>query len=191
MKIAITGGIADGKSTALGFLRDLGFQVLDADAVVGDLYEEESVVGEIKSAFGQAAVSFGRIEREWLHGVVFSDAKSRRKLNQILHSRVIGAIVDWSRGIAGISFAEVPLLIETAAQGLFDRVWVVSAGYDEQLRRVAERFGGDRARAARLLQTQLPTEVKSVFADEIFRSDTSLEDLRSHLVLATRALQED
>lgn len=191
MKIAITGGIADGKSTALGFLRDLGFPVLDADTVVRDLYEYESVVGEVKSAFGEAAVSFGRIEREWLHWVVFSDAISRRKLNQILHPRVIAAIVDWSPGGAGACFAEVPLLIETAAQGLFDRVWVVSAGYEQQLRRVGERLGGDLARAERLLQTQLPTDVKSVFADEIFRTDTSLEDLRNRLALATRALRED
>lgn len=165
--------------------------MLDADAVVRDLYEDESVLGEVESAFGEAAVSFGKIERAWLRGVVFSDAKSRRKLNKILHPRVIGAIVNWSPEGAVTSFAEVPLVIETAAHGLFDRVWVVSAGYEEQLRRVAERFGGDRASAERLLQTQLPTEVISVFADEIFRSNTSLDDLRNHLALTTRALRKD
>jgi dephospho-CoA kinase len=90
---------------------------------------------------------------------------------------------------ADVAFAEVPLLIETATQGWFDEVWVVSAGVEEQRRRLVERLGNE-ADADALLSTQLPTEAKIPFADRVVRTNMPLETVKSTLARHVKELLE-
>ncbi len=187
MRIAITGGICDGKTTVAGYIRDCGFAVLDADIVVREIYAESRVRAKIRKELAEEAVAEGGINRAWLRKAVTESASVRRKLNSIVHRPVIDRVVSWMDGLSGHSFVELPLLIETATQGLFDRVWVVMAGRDEQLRRLSAKLKGNAQLAERLLATQLPTEAKAAFSDRLIRTNQPPETVR---VLVTQLVEE-
>jgi dephospho-CoA kinase len=84
--------------------------------------------------------------------------------------------------VSDAQFVEIPLLIEGCRQGSYDRVWVVSAGEEEQRQRLLHRYG-DPAHVDRMLATQLPTRVKLCFSDLQVRTNVSFEHVR---VLVTR-----
>ncbi len=85
-------------------------------------------------------------------------------MNRILHPILLQRMLE-----ANADFIEVPLLIETCIQGLFDEVWVVSCDPDEQLRRLSLRVG--MPEALKLIRSQLPTSAKLPFADFIVRTN--------------------
>jgi dephospho-CoA kinase len=177
MRIAITGGIADGKTTVCEMIRALGFNVVSADAVVDDLYRDPDVlrmIAELAEAFGVSGT-----DRQGLRSVVTEQPEARHRLNAILHPPVMRRIVDETSG-DDIHFAEVPLLIETATQSLFDEVWVVVAGAAEQRRRLAERLGSVEEADA-MLATQLPTDVKIPFAERVIRTNEPVETVKSKI----------
>jgi len=81
--IALTGGIATGKSTASSYFRTLGFAVIDADTIAHEVLEDQrSAIGRM---FGEAIVSGGRVDRKALGRIVFADAARRRELESLLH----------------------------------------------------------------------------------------------------------
>jgi dephospho-CoA kinase len=90
---------------------------------------------------------------------------------------------------SAITFAEVPLLIETATQGKFDEVWVVCAGKDLQLGRLKERLGSQE-QAEEMLATQIPTEAKLAFADRVVRTNEPLEAVRIAIARHVKELVE-
>jgi dephospho-CoA kinase len=187
MRVVVTGGICDGKSAALGFVAALGLPTLDADVVVRELYQRVEVVAAIEREFGSDSVRQGLVNREWLRSAVLDDVGIRRRLNEIVHPLVMRRILDWCREQPGHCFVEIPLLIETATQGWFDRVWVAMAGREVQLARLSSRLDGDNRLAEQLLSAQLPTEAKAAFSDRILRTNG---DLPSVSQMVTEFVQE-
>jgi len=178
VRIAITGGPCDGKSTVLFFLKESGFQGISADEVVAALYEEPDFQNELEKAFGVEIVEGGIVNRARLREKAFKDADVRRELNSLVHPLVIKRMFEWSERKEKPCFFEVPLLIETVTHPLFDEVWVVDAGEKNRMKRLMERLRGDEEMARRLLGAQLPTEVKYAFADRIVRTDFPLHTVK-------------
>jgi dephospho-CoA kinase len=112
---------------------------------------------------------------------VAEDASVRREMNRILHPEILDRLVT-----SGAQVFEVPLLIESCLQGLFRRVWVVTCGADEQFRRLEARLG-DQVLAARVIGSQLPSEVKCSFADHIVRTNQPPFSVHSEVVSLARA----
>lgn len=167
MRLAITGGMAEGKSTVAASLAAAGYRVLSADAVAKDVFESPRVQEWLAAAMG----SEGPVDRAAVRERLAKDLEFRRALNARTHPEVVGRIF-----ASGADVAEVPLLIEACLQRHFRRVWVVTCGEEEQLRRLAERLGGvDRARE--MLRTQLPTRVKIAFADRVIRTNAPERDV--------------
>lgn len=162
MRIAITGGIAEGKSTVLGYLRDEGFHVASADEIARRVFESDTVQLALASLLGHS----GPVAPSEMRHALSASSGTRRAVNRLLHPLILDAL---ERERA--EFFEVPLLVETCLQGRFDRVWVVSCGPEEQLRRLTERLG-DAEKATALIGLQLPTKVKCAFADEIVRTNS-------------------
>ena len=177
MRIAVTGGIADGKSTVCSILAEMGHQVVSADDIVARLYADPAIIDRVKSSFGVQTVNHGAIDRDALRQEITNDPAARAKVNAIFHPAVMREIFMTS-DTADISFAEVPLLIETTTQGWFDEVWVVAAGVDEQRKRLVKRLGSGEAADA-LLATQLPTDAKIPFADRVIRTNVPVETVKS------------
>lgn len=174
MRIAITGGIAEGKSTVLGYLRDMGYSTASSDAIARQVFAQEATQEAIAALLGVPAP----VAPEKLGEAISASHAVRRAVNRITHPLILAAI-DREKA----QFIEVPLLIETCLYGFFDRVWVVTCGREEQLRRLTLRLGSEKAASA-FLRTQLPSEVKSAFADEIIRTNPP-EEIVNSLVRTT------
>jgi dephospho-CoA kinase len=159
-RIAITGGIAEGKSTVAGYLRELGYVVDSSDRVAREVYERPDVQIEIAELLGLSAP----VPRETVRAAI-SDDRIRRALNRITHPRILAAHRESSAAVI-----EVPLLIEACLQSLFDRVWVVTCGEQEQLRRLTARLGSEEE-AAGMIRTQLTSRAKIPFGDRIVRTN--------------------
>lgn len=189
MRVAITGGIADGKSTVCGMLEEMGYPVVSADAIVRELHEDPEILERIGEEVGMEFVAAGKLNKPALRAAIGRDNSLRKKLNGILHGPTMRKLVERTE-TDGIAFAEVPLLIETATQGWFDEVWVVEAGREEQLRRLTERLG-DGVAAQAMLGTQLPTVAKIPFADRVIRTNEPLDAVRLAIARHVRDLVEE
>ena len=174
MRLAVTGGIAEGKSTVVGYLRDAGYSTASADAVAREVFGTSEVQSWIVERLGSS-------EPARVREAVASDASFRRSLNRLTHPRILHKL-DRLRA----DVVEVPLLIEACLQSRFDRVWVVTCGPEEQLRRLAERLGGVPS-AESLLATQLASRVKIPFADCIVRTNLPEETVRGYVLDAVFA----
>ncbi len=159
MRIAVTGGIAEGKSTVLAEIASLGIPTLSADAVAREVLSTGQVQLEVGEALG-LSLPLDRAELRARLG----DPSARRDLNRIMHPHVWATISSFQHGAV-----EVPLLIEACLHPAFDQVWVVTCGVTEQRRRLTERLGDARL-VDTLLATQLPTRAKIPFASVIVRT---------------------
>jgi dephospho-CoA kinase len=166
----------------------MGHKVVGADAIVADLYGDREVIERVRANLGDAFIVDEAIDREALRAEIARNPEARRKLNAIFHPVVMRRVLQETE--VELAFAEIPLLIETATQGWFDEVWVVSAGVEEQRRRLIERLG-DEAKADALLSTQLPTEAKIPFADRVIRTNTPVETFNSTIAEHVKELLEE
>jgi dephospho-CoA kinase len=193
-RIAITGGVADGKTTVLRIFESLGAQTVSSDQLVAALLAPGTEVWEqLIREFGQAITAAdGALARERLAALAFGDPVARRRLNQIMHPAVVRALQAQLRAhepsLTPI-FVEVPLLIEVALQGSFDAVVVVQATPALQRQRLIAR-GVPPQRARQILQAQLPTRCKTVFADWVIRTHRSLEQVEAQVRRIWRTLTQ-
>jgi len=169
--VAITGGIAEGKSTVLGILANLGFSTLSADLLAKEVFNDPEVNRSLASLLD---IPFPVAPSDILNAIS-NRSGARRAVNRIMHPRILAGIQQ-----SEAEFVEIPLLIEACLQGNFDRTWLVTCGRDEQRRRLRERYG-DSFDFEALLAAQLTFSVKMVFADEVIRTNFPLETVRRNV----------
>ena len=178
-RIALTGGIATGKSRCLDRFAALGAAVIDADRLAHDALDRGTPgLAAVVARFGAEMLrSDGSLDRGRLARVVFADDEARRALEAIVHPVVYARIAGWLAGLpAGtISVADIPLLYETGRQGEFDCVIVAACPRDAQLERLRAR-GMSPEDAERRLQAQLPIDQKARLADEVIDTSGTLEE---------------
>lgn len=177
-RIAITGGVAEGKTTVLRMFASLGAATLSSDALAATLLlPGTDTWQQIVQQFGQAvAKADGTLARDALAALAFGDPRLRRRLNQIIHPAAVRALeaeLGALSATTALVFVEVPLLIEVALQGHFDAVIVVQATPALQRQRLLER-GLSPQRVEQMLRSQLPTRSKVPFADWVIRTHHSL-----------------
>ncbi len=163
--------MCDGKSTVLGYAHAMGAGTVSADAIVGDLYNDPQVQERLADEFGAIVLDCSGVNRSVLRQIALGNEAARQKLNRLVHPLVMERMLATATGAPGLWLLEIPLLIEACLQGLFEHVWVVSAGRAEQTRRLVERLDGDEHLAAEILATQIPTEAKEAFATAIVRTN--------------------
>ena len=172
VRVALTGGIATGKSTVLRLLQARHVPTIDADVLARQAVRPGSQgLQAIVERFGIAVLDpGGALDRSALAAVVFSDPQARRDLEQIVHPAVYAAIRAWIGELpqnTPLAVADIPLLFETGHEVDFDRVVVVACPPDEQLRRVMARDGVSEAEARTRLDAQWPIADKVVLADDV------------------------
>jgi dephospho-CoA kinase len=172
VRVALTGGIATGKSTVLRLLRDRGIPVIDADRIAREVVAPGTPgCLAVMERFGPSVVAAdGALDRRALAAIVFADAAARADLEAIIHPAVYAAITGWFSALppaTRAAVADIPLLFETGRAGDFDRVVVVACPPEEQVRRVLARDGGTEADARARLAAQWPIEDKVARADDV------------------------
>ena len=195
-KLGLTGGIASGKSTVAGMLRDLGFDVIDADSLARELMEPgETVYEEVVHEFGRGVIdprsSTGQIDRRKLAALVFADRAKLDHLNAIVHPRVQETILrqfeEWAcEGDVSVAFVEAALLVEAGYQKYLDGLVVTWCKPEQQLERLRARGLGEEE-ARNRMAAQLPVADKLKLATEKIDCSGSLEDTRRQVeALATK-----
>lgn len=192
MKIGLTGSIACGKSTVSAYLRELGYPVVDADAISRDLTAPGgAALGALREAFGEGIFSGGALDRRALGALVFSSPAQRERLDALLHPRIIAAVAEqlerWDTP-DGLVFGDIPLLYECGMEGLFARIWVVSAPREAQLRRLCARDGLTREEAEQRVAAQMPQAEKCRRADAVISTDGPLGCARAQVDALLAAL---
>jgi dephospho-CoA kinase len=163
LKIALTGGIATGKSYVLAKLRDRGIPTIDSDDIVHEaLGPGTPTTRAIATQFGSVFLKpDGSIHRTLLGVKVFRDPNARLMLEAIIHPVVYEAINKWYAGLdRSMGVASIPLLFETQRERDFDFVVVTACTPQQQLERLMARDRIDETEALRRISAQLPTEEK-------------------------------
>ena len=168
--IALTGGIGSGKSSVADLFAELGVPIIDADLVARDLVEPgQPALSEIVSRFGPEVLDgAGRLRRDVLRELVFSDPAGRRTLESIMHPRIRQIM---QRRLAALSapyaILVIPLLLETGQQVLGDRTLVVDLPESLQIERVRKRDRLDEARIKSILAAQCDRATRLQAADDL------------------------
>ena len=194
LKVALTGGIATGKSYVLERFRRLGVPCLDADALAhGVMAQGTEATRAIAARFGADILDVnGAVDRKKLATIVFADVSSRRDLEAIVHPAVYRAIAAGLRafeliGGAPLAVVDVPLLYETGHDADFDRVVATVCPPFTQITRLLAR-GLSHADARRRLAAQMPAEEKAARADFLIRTDGTAEDTDAQVERIWRTL---
>jgi dephospho-CoA kinase len=165
--VAVTGGLAAGKSEALKAFERGGAAVCSSDEIVHRLIAEDP---EVRQALEQR---LGTTDRARIAEVVFGDPDELAWLEGVLHPRVRGEYLAWLQRLGGdvdVAVVEIPLLYETGGEGLFDAVVVVTAPEETRRNRAGTRV---EERSGRFI----PDEEKMHRADYVYVNDGSLADL--------------
>jgi dephospho-CoA kinase len=176
IRIALTGSIGMGKSTVAKMFERAGVPVFDADAVVRAL---QAPGGGLVERIGQVfpgCVRSGTLDRACLAAIVLADRDKLATLEKIVHPAVREArerFVAEHPKAAALLF-EIPLLFETAGEGEFDKIVVVSAPPEVQRARVLRRTGMTAAKLGSILVRQMPDAEKRAKADFVIDTGTDL-----------------
>ena len=200
-RVGLTGGLASGKSTVAGWLRDAGFQVIDADRLVAELYHPGGAgTAAARRLFGDGVLTpEGGVDHAALAARVFSDAAGRRELEQAIHPLVrrrfeeLAAAATVERpGPAGqlappapatppvppIVVLEATLLVEAGYGPAFDLIVTLEGDPEARLRRAVARGGLDAPEARARLAAQGDGAHRRQGADRVLDNDGTLADLR-------------
>ena len=196
LRVGLTGGIAGGKSTVAARMRELGVEVLDADAMAHHLIEPgQPAYEDVVREFGKEILQpDGRVDRKKLGEIVFQDAAKRALLNSIIHPRLfevrerqlIELELAQPRGLAVI---EAALLVEAGYYKRLDRLVVCFCRPEQQLERLRAR-GLTEEQARQRIAAQMPIDEKLRYADDVVDCSGALEETQRQIDALVGRLRE-
>lgn len=181
LRIALTGGIACGKTTVANLFGALGVTIVDTDLLAREVVAPGSaLLPQIAAHFGASILQAdGSLDRAKLRERVFAEPAERRWLEALTHP-AIRRLTDARCESAGGRYVivAIPLLVETQGAGRFDRVLVVDCDPELQLARLQARDGATRQQAERVLAVQATREQRLAIADDVILNNGDLDGLR-------------
>jgi len=181
--LAVTGGIATGKSTVTAMLGELGAPTLSADALAHDLLRPGAETSRAVLAAFPHCAGPGReaaIDRRVLGRLIFADAEARARLEALTHPPIIRALQaaagQWREQPGGCAALEIPLLFEAGLEAIADQIVVAACPLNQQIGRLQARLGGNETEARRQIGAQWPLEEKTKRAHSVIDTGRSLED---------------
>ena len=184
--IGITGGIASGKSTVTNFLRQKGFQVVDADALVHQLQKPGGrLFKALVQHFGQEIIlENGELNRPLLASLIFSNTEEREWSKQIQGEIIreeLATLRDQLAQTEEIFFMDIPLLFEQDYSAWFDETWLVYVEPDVQMDRLMKRDQLSKDLAISRLSAQWSLEEKKGLASQVIDNNGSQDQLLAQL----------
>ena len=185
--IGITGGIASGKSTVTEFLRQKGFQVVDADAVVHQLQKPGGRLYQVLvKHFGEKILlENGELNRPLLASLIFSNPEeqewSKRTQGEIIREE-LDALRNQLAQTEALFFMDIPLLFEQDYASWFDETWLVYVNRDVQLERLMKRDQISKEAAESRLNSQWPLERKISLSSHNLDNNGNQEQLIAQVV---------
>lgn len=185
MRVALTGGVASGKSAIAQVLAELGAVVVDADVLAREVVAPGTDgLREVVAAFGAGVLTAtGELDRPAVARVVFADEASRRRLEAIIHPRVRARAAELEAGAPedALVVHDIPLLVETGQTDSFDAVIVVDTPVEVQVDRMVRLRGMSPADARARIAAQATREQRRAVATYVVENTGTLEDLRNQV----------
>ncbi len=184
LKVALTGGIASGKSQVSALLEDHGCFIIDLDVIAREVVEPGTAgLNELIENFGNSILSNdGSLNRKYLRDELFKKGRNRALIEQVLHPKILqkmqAAMDAYTHGIVIIV---VPLLVEKNLWKPFDRAIVVDCEVDNQINRLMTREKIDQSKAEAMLLAQASREQRLQLSNhlptDIIENNTKIIDL--------------
>lgn len=191
-RIALTGGIASGKSTVADMFAELGAVIIDSDVLAREVVEPGTPgLAEIVERFGPDILTGdGELNRPALGEIIFTDDEARKDLNAITHPRVRQRAVELEESApeGALIIQVIPLLIEANLVDGFDEVIVVDLPEELQLQRLMERNGFSRDEALSRIQAQASRAERLAVATHVIDNSQPLELTRAQVRLLHQQL---
>lgn len=184
--IGLTGGIGSGKSTVAQYLRQRGYQVIDADQLAHRaLNPGTDTFKKIVDFFGKGILSKdGAVDRKKLGALVFNDPTKLARLESIVHPFVQLEAERERKKLSGtheFAFYDVPLLFEKKLEKKFDQVWVVTVEEETQISRLKKRNSWSDDEIRSRISAQLPLSEKVARADVVIRNNGTVAELEERV----------
>jgi dephospho-CoA kinase len=194
LRVALTGGIATGKSYVRARFEELGVPTIDSDTLAREAVAPgTSGLEAVIARFGAGVLDpVGALDRRKLGAIVFADPAERKALEAIIHPEVVRASNAWFAALDPshpFAIADIPLLYEVGRDRAFDAVVVTACDPEEQVRRVMKRDRLPEAEARQRIAAQLPIEEKVARADYVIRTDGSFAETDKQVSEVARALR--
>jgi dephospho-CoA kinase len=185
MRVALTGGIASGKSTVSRLLGELGAVVIDADRLAREVVAAGTPgLERVVERFGPDVLTAdGELDRPAVASIVFDDEEARRDLEGIIHPLVHeeGARQAAAAPSGALVVHDIPLLAESGRVEDFDAVLVVDAPVETQVARMIEHRGWTREEAEARIAAQATREQRRAIATHLIDNDGTLEQLEARV----------
>ncbi len=188
LKVALTGGIASGKSLVSDLLEIHGCHIVDLDVISREVVlPGTDGLNELVESFGDSILlSDGSLDRKNLRDVLFKKGRNRAKIEQILHPKILqkmkSSIESFKEGVIVVA---IPLLVEKELWGPFDRAVVVDCDVETQIDRLTARENIDNTQAKTMLMAQASREQRFQLADhlptDIIDNNSKISDLKEHV----------
>ena len=185
-RVALTGGIASGKTAVANLFAAHRVPVIDTDVIAREVVEPgQPALAAVVDAFGaQVLAEDGRLDRPRLREQIFGDADARRRLEAILHPAIRAEMERQSHAAGGpYQVLVIPLLVEGGRRDHVDRVLVVDVPEATQIERLVRRDGVTRGQAEAALRAQASREARLAFADDVIENTGDLAALGGRVAL--------
>ena len=178
--VALTGGVASGKSTVERLFASRGIEIIDADHVAREVVAAGTAgLADIVEVFGTDVLSAdGSLDRRAMRERVFADERARRQLEAIIHPRVREVLRQRASEVhSAYGMLVIPLLVESGDYAWVNRVLVVDVPREVQRERLLKRDGISRELAEAMLNAQASREQRLGVADDVIDNSADLESL--------------
>jgi dephospho-CoA kinase len=179
--VALTGGIASGKTLVSTLFSELGVPIIDTDLIARELVEPgQPLLASIVSAFGQELLdAYGRLKRRKLRALIFSNTEKREQLDAIMHPQIAAVARDRINQVrSGYCILVIPLLAEKGKYSGVDRILVVDTDIATQLARLSARDEVSDEQAQAAIAAQASREQRLVIADDVIENTGNKADLK-------------
>lgn len=182
LRVGLTGGIGSGKTTVANFFQELGIQIIDSDEIAKSLTNKnQPIYNEVVKRYGDKILTEdAEINRRELRAIIFSDHNEKRWLEDLLHPLIKQKIQEEvAKSTSPYCIVVIPLLIETGAYDLVDRVLVVDASVQKQILRTTQRDKTSSVFVVDIIKSQASREERMSIATDIIYNEGDLEELKN------------
>ena len=183
-RIALTGGIASGKSLVSNFFSELKISVLDTDIISREiLHSNKSILCEIRNSFGNHIFSQGELKRKKLRKIIFENRKKRLLLGSIMHPEIRKETLKRIQMEEGVyHIIVIPLLYNSPMKNDVDRIIVVNCTDTIQLQRLLKRDSETISQAKHIISSQASRQDLLKIADDLIQNNQSKQATRSQVI---------
>ena len=186
MILGLTGGIACGKTTISNMFKKVGIEVVDADVVAREVLELPEVLKEIRETYGDIIFENDKLDRKKMRDIIFNNKDNIKKLNSIVHPKVIKVFQDEynkKKLKEDVIVFDIPLLFEVGLEKFCDKILVVYVKEEVQIERIMRRDGSSRELAKKIIDAQMNLGEKIKLADYIIENSGTIDELEKKIKL--------